>query len=429
VKESPEYRAATAAGRQVARFGGRDLEIAVGRVRAYPGLAGEAPDTRGYYAAAVEKLAGATRVLDVGAGSGNGARILRSAFMDVVAIDEAREAAEFVRAHDLGVQVVHGGVATVSGAPADAAVLVDVLGHAKDPRALLRAVHAKLRDGGRMVVAEARAYPSQSLRAPARRAFSPRALSSLLEAMGFDVDEPLGDAGPFVAFVAHKVHDDGPDHLVAAARAFGDGDVERALAELGRAAESPRTAVRVDALVTLGDVRLALGDGDGAARAFLAARSADPRDPRPAAGLARLTLAMGDVPEALALARIASALDPACSTTACALALALSRQSPSHEVTALRTAAALSPDDEVLAMAFAQTASTAGARKAGIFALERTRRYGERLPAAFHVLLADLLLGEGRRQDAVLEARLAEAVAPADAEVAALWSRLRSITS
>jgi hypothetical protein len=39
------------------------------------------------------------------------------------------------------------------------------------------------------------------------------------------------------------------------------------------------------------------------------------------------------------------------------------------------------------------------------------------------------LLAEGRREDAVLEARLAEAVAPGDAEVAALWNRVRGIAN
>lgn len=428
MKDGPAYSEATAADRQVARVGGRRVEVAVGRARAYPGLPSEAPDTRGYYALAVDALAkrGATRVLDVGTGSGNGARILRAAFAEVVAIDPVREAVEFARAHAPDVDVVQGDVATTrAGALADAAVLVDVLGHAKDPRAVLLAVHAKLKSGGLLVVAEPRAYPSQSLRAPARRAFSPRGLTSLLAAMGFDVDEALGDAGPFVAFVAHSAPSVGSAHLAAASRAFEQGDVECALRELDLAAESARPAVRVDALVTLGDVRLALGDGDGAARALLAARSADPDDPRPAAGLARLTLAMGDRAEALALARIASALDPACSATACALAITLSGYGASSESAALRTAAGLSPDDEVLAMAFAQTAADTGARKAAIFAMERTRRYGEQLPAMFHVLLADLLLSEGRRDDAVLEARLAEAVAPGDAEVCALWLRLR----
>ncbi len=424
MKDAPEYVDAASRGRSVARVGGRKVEIDIGRVRSYPGLAGEAPDTRAYYALATEKLSGAARVLDVGTGSGAGALVLKAAFAEVVAIDEAREAVAFARAHAGGVMVVHAdGAAAPASVTADAAVLVDVLGHARDPRALLRAVHARLRPGGRVVVAEARAYPTQALRAPARRAFSSRALASLLEAMGFDVDEEIGGPGPFVAFVAHAAAGNDPDAIVRAACKFGEGDVDGALRLLDEAAATARVAVRMDALVTLGDVRMALGDGDGAAKALLAARAVDPKDPRPVAGLARLTLAMGDRVEAAALARIATSLDPACSAAACALAMTIGAPGDKDNA-ALRIAAALSPDDEAVAMAFAESSRGAGARKAAVFALERARRYGDPLPVTFHVLLADLLLEECRREDAILEARLAEAVSPGAPEVAALWSRV-----
>ena len=427
MKEESAFSDANAAGRQIARLGGRTVEVDVGRVRSYPGLPSEAPDTRGYYALAVEELAGATHVLDVGAGSGNGARILRAAFPHVVALDSAREAVEFARAHAPGVTVLRGDASDRAQLPtADAAVFVDVLGHARDPRAVLRAVHARLAPGALVLVAEARAYPSQSLRAPARRAFSPRALDALLEAMGFEVTARPGETGPFVVVVARAVAGADPDALVAAAQALGQGDVESAMTHLDRAAESGQKAVRVDALVTLGELRLALGDGDGAARAFLAARTADDREPRAAAGLARLTLAMGDRADGVALARIAHNLDPTCSSTAYVLARALDGADDALKDGALRTAAALSPDDEGLAMQFAASSGRRGAAKPGIFALERTRRYGDPLPAAFHVLLGELLLAEGRRQDAVLEARLAEAVGPREPEVARLWSRLRT---
>jgi Flp pilus assembly protein TadD len=293
---------------------------------------------------------------------------------------------------------------------------------------VLRAVHARLVPGARVVVAEARAYPTQSLRAPARRAYSARSLVALLGAAGFDVDEHVGAAGPFVAVVAHAASGADAETLVEAGRAFARGNVTEATQLLERAAECPRTAVRMEALVTLGDVRLALGDGDGAARAYFAARALDADDPRPCAGIARLTLAMGDGADALALARAAVALDPACSAATCALAMALcaSETSVPQGSSALRAAAALSPDDPAIAMAFAGSSVDADATRAAIFAMERTRRYGDPLPGAFHVLLAELLLREGRREDAILEARLADATAPGSPEVVALWKKLRA---
>ena len=397
-----------------------------GRERAYPGLPGEAPQTRAFYALAAEKLAGARRVLDAGCGAGNGARRLAESFDQVIALDRDRDAIEVARRIAPAVTFA---VADFARPPSietvDAAVIVDVLGHAANPFALLRAVHARLAPGGRIVVAEARAYPTQLLREPARRAFSPAALEALLGAAGFDVEEHVPGDGPFVACVARAAVDPSCEELSRAARALAIGDVDAALAALERASSADRRAVRVEALVSLGELRLARGEGDAAARAFMAARAGDSAEPRATAGLARITLAMGDVDDAVALARIARSQDAACPTSACALAMALAAAGQKGPALgALREASALAPDDVAVAMGFAESAAGAGQTKPAIFAMERARRYGNRFPAGFHVLLAELLLEGGRAPDALLEARCAAAGDGENAAVAALLEKL-----
>ncbi len=419
--EVPEYAEAPREGRAVARFRDKSVEIAVGRVRSYPSLSGEAPDTRGFYELAAVRFEGARRILDVGCGAGKGARLLAETCEEVIAVDTDRSAVEFATAHAPRAKVLLADFAKPpSIVAADAAVVVDVLGHARDPLTLLRSVHACLAPGALVMVAEARASPTQTLRAPARRAFSGRALEALLAAAGFQVEERGPSAGPFVMCVARRVEDPACDALMDAVRSLREGNPDGASAALHRAAESSRTAVRAEALVSLGELLFACGDGDGAARAHFAARTADPSDPRADAGLARLSLAMGERTDALMLARAARALDPSDVTAACALAMAMNGPAAAEQ---LRVASALAPDDATIAITYAVKAGT---NDSAIYAMERARRYGDVLPSHFHVVLANLLLRDGRTADATIEARLAEATAPDSAEVAALWKTLRS---
>jgi Methyltransferase domain/Tetratricopeptide repeat len=361
--------------------------------------------TRAYYQLASERLAGASRVLDAGAGAGAGARILAAAGFEVAAVDVDRAALDRVRAP--GVTCHEGDLATLPHLGAiDGAVVVDVLGHVASPLRAMLGVRARLEaPAARIVVAEARAYPTQTLRAPARRAFSARALAATVESAGFEVEDVINGASPFVALVARGTADGAWQALVDAARAADAGDASGLFTALERAAKVGGARARAEAHLTAGDVHFSSGDGDSAARAYFAARDADPKDPRPVAALARLALVTGDAEAARALALSARALDPTCPRAASTLAQIADARRERHD--AWLIASALAPDDAEIAIACAEHAMARGDHAAGAFAIERLRRYDAQIPARATLTLAHLLDAMGRPADATLERRVA----------------------
>lgn len=406
----------------VGRFAdGASVRVERGRGRAYPGLSAEAPSTVAFYELACEELEGARRVLDVGCGAGAGSEILAGTFQEVVGVDKDETAIQFARRFAArAVFSTTDCVAYRGACTFDGAVIVDVLGHVESPFEAARAVRRSLREGAKILVAEASAYPTQSLRSPARRAFSMRSLRSLLGASGFEAqDWPMPD-GSFLACVAVAVPNGAAEELAHAA----DG-TPAALESLSRADNAP-VAVRVEAALALADMLLAQGDGDGSGAAYFRARELEPSDPRPLAGLAQMSLAVGQPKDALSLASMAVRLDPTDVSAAGVYAMALEAVHPNAALSAWRMAANIAPDHPSIVGRFVEVAVAAKDYTAALFALEKLRSYGDALGASFHLLTASVLLAGGRRADALLEARLAVAGAPNDPSVKAFWDRMNA---
>ena len=147
------------------------------------------------------------------------------------------------------------------------------------------------------------------------------------------------------------------------------------------------------------------------------------------AGLARIALAMGDVTDAAQLVTMALRSDPTDVATMCAHALVSERVSPGRSKGPWLAAANLAPESLDIALHLAQAAAHEGDYSLAVWALERVRSYGDDHGVAMHVAMASALLGAGRVADALLEAHLAEALAPFDDAVKALKAQLAAAHS
>lgn len=421
----PAYVEDRPSGVWTAQFpAGSSVPVARGRARAYPGLVSEAPPTLPYYRAAREVLRSPRRVLDAGCGAGAGARILSDELAEVVGLDRDADAVAFATLHAPRAHIACHDLALPYEGGFDACVLVDVLGHAASPYHVLRSVRRSLGDGSAVLVAEAAAYPLQTLRPPARRAFSLRALTTLLSATGFEVEHWVTRDGTFLCALARAVDDEGARWLAHGAEAIAAGDADGAFAayaEIGRLGRAP---LRVEASLAEADLHLALGNGDGATTAYFRARELDPQDPRPLAGLAQIALAIGDHGDAVALAEIACRMDPTDRSAVLALALALDRAHRAEAATCWKTAASLCADELGVVARFAAAAAEHGDPGDGVRALERLGAYGEERTVDFHLAYARALASADRGSDAQLALRAAAALAPEDPAVHSLQHAL-----
>ncbi|MFE2267538.1 class I SAM-dependent methyltransferase [Streptomyces griseosporeus] len=147
---------------------------------------------------------GARRVLDIGCGTGVFALLLAERGIDVVGVDPAAASLDVARAKPGGERVrwIHGDATALPPLGADLATMTaNVAQHITDPRAwrrTLRAAHAALRPGGRLVF---------ETRDPARRAWEQwnRASSyAVTEVPGVGAVESWVDVteidGPLVSF-------------------------------------------------------------------------------------------------------------------------------------------------------------------------------------------------------------------------------------
>src|SRR5262249_27402965 len=182
-------------------------------------------------------------------------------------------------------------------------------GVVKDGVGFLGSVRGSLGARARVLVAEPSAFVAQRLVTPARRAFSPRHLEALLVRGGFHATTWVADTGTFIGCLATAADDGTWERFAAASRAAAS-DPGPAPAEPAAAARRRRRDVQREAALATGELRLRLSDGDGAARAFLAAAGLDATDPRPLAGLSLLALAGGSLDDAMELATRAAELDP-----------------------------------------------------------------------------------------------------------------------
>ncbi|HEY1535348.1 MAG TPA: hypothetical protein VGF76_15080, partial [Polyangiaceae bacterium] len=295
---------------------------------------------------------------------------------------------------------------------ADAALLVDVLGHLPRPEAALRGLRACLPVGSQLFVAEPKAYASQRLIAPACRAFSKLALSRLLLRSGFEVEEAASAGANFVFLLARRSGDTALDALVEGFHQIGRGQASAARSEFARARRSERADVRLEAVLGEAEAAFAANEGDVAVRCYFEANGLDATDGRALSGLARVALATGELDDALRLALDALKRDPTEASASTALALAAEQLSRPEAFNAWRIATNLAPDDPEVATGLARVAAAKQNYSFAIQVLERLRGYGHALGLEFHITLGWLLLADGRKGDAVIEARYALTLAP-----------------
>jgi tetratricopeptide (TPR) repeat protein len=339
----------------------------------------------------------------------------------VTAIDSDARALEFGReyapnAEFLQADLCHG----TSVDRADAAFLIDVLGHLARPEAALRALRACLPVGSQLFVAEPKAYGSQRLLAPACRAFSQRALTRLLLRSGFEVEQAPRTGANFIALVARRAGDAALDALTEALHQAQRGQLRAARAEFARAAQSERVDIRLEALLGEADAAFAANDGDTAVRCYFEANELDAEDGRALAGLSRVGLATGEVDDSLRLALESLDRDPMEAPAHALMALAAEQLSHPDAFNAWRIAANLAPDDLEVATGLARVSAGRQNFAFAIQVFERLRGYDSTLGVEFHVTLGWLLLADGRKNDASVEARYAAAIAPDHAAVTEL---------
>jgi SAM-dependent methyltransferase len=408
---------------------GVTVPITVGRVRAYPSLSGCAPSTLPFYRAFASTLNAESRVIDAGCGAGTGSAILKTTAGHVLGVDCDPRALAFAREYAPGVEFVQSDFgAALPGQTGTHAVMADVLGHLLDPEIFLASMRESLDPGAKILVAEPTAFVAQRLAVPVRRAFSLRSLEALLTRGGFRATAWVADTGTFIGCLATVEDSPGSEHFAAAARCR-ESSPETALAALALAAHGSGRDVRREAALAEAGLRIALGQGDAAVGAYIAAAELDPTDARPVAGLALLALGSGALDDAMELATRAAELDPTEPTASLALAQAMDHLSPRDAFHAYRIAERLAPTNLGVASRLAALAADRGDYAFGISVFERLRAYGDRLPIDFYVTLALLHLAEGRRADAILELRLARTLDPAHPAVCELWSELQDAAS
>jgi SAM-dependent methyltransferase len=423
----PRYARSPKANTYQAIFPTQELRIETGRARRYPGLLGAAPDTRALYDAAAQVLGGAQRVLDFGCGSGLGAAELRCHHQHVTAVDSDPAAVDFARAYLRGVEVrLDDGSSSISPSDRhDAIVLVDVLGQSVAPEATLRQARRWLTDDGRIFIAEARAYPSQSLVAPILRAFSPPSFLTVLTRSGLTLSHWVEGAGNFLACVARP---SGAEHyrlLGQADAALAAGDAATALAAYaGIAPDAPRE-VRTEALLGRAQLLAVTGDFPAACQAVLDAAGLSPDSARSLAGLAEVSFITGDASRSLELAISALERDPCEPSAVQCLARAAAGLNEEEAFAAWRIANSLAPADLGVAIELSRLAAQRGALKYALWVLERLREFHAELNADYHVTLAWLYITAERNGDARLEAEVARVIDPESEGVRELWEYLR----
>lgn len=410
----PSYSGDLRTGLFTAEFkNGARVPVCVTRARAYPGLQSPAPSTLPFYTA-LQDLNAVGPILDAGCGSGEGARALCEAGREVVAVELDHGAAHFAREFAPRARVLEADLCTdapLSGMAA--AIVADTLGHAADPEAFLRNVRACLAPGASVVVAEPIAHLAQRLMAPARRAFTKQELGSMLARTGFVVDGWLCSSGTFVACVARRVEEPALLDLERAGELASAGRFSEAR-QLLEATKTERRALALELLLAQAELAMAERAGDIAARAFFQARELDASDARALTGLARIALSVGEREDAWRLAVDAVRAQPASALAAATLAIVGQHLEREDSFNAWRAAVNLAPDDVGIVTGLGQAAAARGEYHYAICAFDRARAYGDEFGAEFHVTLGWLLLADGRRHDAVLEARHAQALDPND---------------
>jgi tetratricopeptide (TPR) repeat protein len=379
-----------------------------------------APGTIAFYRAFAALITG-KHALDAGSGSSEGTRVLSEHVPHVTALDSDARALEFGREYAPSAEFLQADLC--HGSPvdrADAVLLVDVLGHLVQPEAALRGLRACLPVGSPLFVAEPKSYGSQRLVAPVRRAYSKAALEHLLLRAGFEVEQADGAGASFVTVVASRSADPALDALAEAFHQAGRGQLIAARAEFSRARHSDRQEEKLEALLGEAEAAFTANDGDVAVRCYFEANDLARNDGRALSGLARVALATGELDDALRLALDSVRRDPTDGPANTVMALAAERLAHPDAFNAWRVAANLAPDDPNVATGLARVSAAKQNYAFAIQVLERLRGYGNALGIEFHVALGWLLLADGRKNDAAVEARYALTLAPSHEAVTEL---------
>jgi SAM-dependent methyltransferase len=421
----PSYEFGRREAEVVARFpSGKRVAVLRGRDRAYPGLRSVAPSTTAFYQAFAPMIRG-KHVLDAGCGAGQGTRLLCEYAPHVTALDNDARALEFAREYATGAEFLQTDLCHGSAVDrADAAFLVDVLGHLASPEAALRGLRACLPAGSQLFVAEPKAYASQRLLLPARSAFSQASLTHLLLRSGFDLEEIAEPGANFVALAAVRSADPAVAALVEGFQQASRNQFHAARSHFARARQSARLELKLEAALGEAEASFAVNDGDNAVRCYFEANELDERDGRALSGLARVALATGEVDDALRLALDALQRDPTDASAHTAMAVAAEQLSLPDAWNAWRIAVNLAPDDLEVATGLARASAARQNYAFAIHVFERLRGYDTALGLQFHVTLAWLLLADGRKNDAGVEARYAAAIAPNDEGVSELTAAI-----
>jgi len=421
----PSYEFGRREAELIARFpSGKRIAVLRGRERAYPGLRSVAPSTLAFYQAFAPLIRG-KHVLDAGSGSGLGTRLLCEHLPHVTALDNDARALEFSREYAVDAEYLQADLCHGSAVDrADAAILVDVLGHLARPEAALHGLRACLPVGAQLFVAEPKAYGAQRLLAPACRAFSRRALQRLLLRSGFDLEESICTGANFVALVGRRSGEVELEALVEGLHQARRGQLEAARNEFARAQKSARPGIKLEALLGEAEAAFDANDGDSAVRCYFEANAIDPKDGRALAGLARVALATGEVDDALGLALDSLKREPTEGSANTSMALAAEQLGHPEAFNAWRVAVNLAPSDLTAATGLARTSAARQNIAFAIHVFERLRGYGSVLGVDFHVTLGWLLLADGRQNDARVEARYANAIAPEHPAAAELANAL-----
>jgi tetratricopeptide (TPR) repeat protein len=430
----PRYQRSPKAHVYVASFPEASFSVECGRARCYPGLVGDAPDTRALYLVAAELLEPARAVVDLGCGSGMGTAELSARFARVGAVDSDGVAVEFVRQYLSRAQHVEVVQTSLASGPErsfryDAGCLIDVLGHGESPVEVLRGAHRWINDSGRLFLAEPRAYPSQALIPPAQRAFSRPALKQLFLRSGWEVESWLDELGNFVACTAVPSKDGGWVWLERGDRARLEGNAAAALDAYTHASQRGSPALTAEALLGCAEVQGERGEIDAACRCLLDAAQQSPGHPRALAGLAEVSLITGDARQALTLAVRALETDPCDLRAVQVLASAAEHLEQPEAFASWRIANGLAPADLASASEVSRLAAAQNELPYAIWVLERVRAFRSDLSADFHITLAWLYAARERLGEAQLEVELARVKDPQSSAVAELLAHLAASQS
>ena len=399
------------------------------RERTVPGLRSVGPTTEAMYELAIDQLGKewlAGVVVDLGSGCGVGTRKLSAHAKAVVAVEADEAAARITnalvpQAMTVAGTIEHANLETLG----DAAIMVDVLAFAQEPRAMLRGARRLIRHGGRIVIVEIAAFASQALVAPARRAMTPQRLHALLECAGFRV-ERCGPVGGVVVAEATAVTCAWADRLESAELLVRSGDAEAALALLDESGSSQPVSVHVQATLDAVDILVSLGRADDACSRLLAVLRQHPDEPRSLATLAQFMVAAGETAEAKLLAERAHRAAPLDPGVLAALAIAQQATRDPEATKSWRRAHNLSSDVVEIVLPAATHALEIGHAALAERMLNRCMSYEGNMRPDTLVMRARVRLALGRREDAKLDARLALASAPNDEDARALVSALEN---